>query len=140
MEILKTKEFWYFLIPVLSGFVIYFLGKNKKAERKHLLILFRANQKLSKKIQEELAVFIEEFDASNAIAFPERNITYGECLDTMSEEYKLNLSDEQFGIIRRRKLSKPTLLSLTASLEKQNEALRLLEIDMKMVIKKVRKI
>lgn len=82
MEILKTKEFWYFFIPVLSGFVIYFLGKNKKAEREHLLILFRANQKLSKTIQEELAAFIEEFDASNAIAFPERNITYGECLDT----------------------------------------------------------
>ncbi len=140
MRILMTKEFWFFFIPVLSAFVIYFLGKNKKAERKHLLVLFKANQKLSKKIQKELNEFIIEFDASYSIAFPDNKLTYGECLEMISEEYSLNLSDEQFELVKHGKITKPTLLSLTNSLEKQNEALRFLEINMKMVIKKARKI
>lgn len=138
MEILGTKEFWYFFIPVISGFVIYFLSENKKAEKKHLLILFKSNQMISKRIHEKLGKFIEEFNASTAIAFPERNLTYGTCLEMISEEYKLCLSDELYESVKKGKISKPTLLSMTDSLNKQNEALRLLEIDMNIVIKKVR--
>lgn len=138
MEIFYSSEFWYFFIPVILSIVIYFLSKNTNTERNHLLILFKANQRLSKKIQEELEKFIEEFNASNAIAFPERNITYGTWLELMSEEYKSNLSDELYDSVRKMKISKPALLSMTDSLNKQNEALRLLEIDMNLVTKKAR--
>ena len=44
MEIFQTKEFWYFVISVLAGFVIYYMSKSSKDERKHLLITFKANQ------------------------------------------------------------------------------------------------
>lgn len=138
MDIFYTKEFWYFFIPVILSVVIYFLSKNTNAERNHLLILFKANQRLSKKIQEELEKFIEEFNASNAIAFPERNITYGTWLELMSEEYKSYLSDERYDSVRKMKVSKPALLSMIDSLNKQNEALRLLEIDMNLVTKKAK--
>jgi hypothetical protein len=138
MEIIKTKEFWYFLIPVLLTLIIYFVDKSLKAERKHLLILFKSNQTLSKRIQGKLRDFIEEFDAANAIAFPERNVTYGTCLELMSEEYKSNLSEESYEFLKNGKIPKPTLLSMSDSLNKQNEALRLIDIDINLVIKKAR--
>lgn len=138
MEIITTKEFWYFLIPVLLTLIIYFVDKSLKAERKHLLILFKSNQTLSKRIQGKLRDFIEEFDAANAIAFPERNVTYGTCLELMSEEYKSNLSEESYEFLKNGKIPKPTLLSMSDSLNKQNEALRLIDIDINLVIKKAR--
>ncbi|MFK7032589.1 hypothetical protein [Flavobacterium oreochromis] len=138
MEIFKTAEFWYFLIPVIIGFVIYFLDKSLKDERKHLLILFKSNQTISKNIQEKLRGFILEFDTSKAIAFPERNITYNNWLEMMAEEYNRNLSDELYESVKKGKISKPILLSMTDSLNRQNEALRLMEIDMDLIIKKAR--
>ena len=138
MGILQTREFWYFFIPVAITLIIYFVDKNIKAERKHLLVLFKSNQSLSKKIQEKLREFIAEFDASSAIAFPERNVTYGTWLEMMSEEYKANLSEELYEVAKKGKIPKPTLLSMIDSLNKQNEALRLMEIDMNLVIKKAR--
>ncbi|QYS90665.1 hypothetical protein JJC04_11735 [Flavobacterium covae] len=101
MEIFKTAEFWYFLIPVIIGFVIYLLDKSVKEKKKHLLILFKSNQTISKNIQEKLRGFIVEFSASNAIAFPEKNVTYGTWLEMMSEEYKkifqMNYTNSQKG-------------------------------------------
>ncbi|ANO48660.1 hypothetical protein V8245_09665 [Flavobacterium columnare] len=138
MEIFKTAEFWYFLIPVIIGFVIYLLDKSVKEEKKHLLILFKSNQTISKNIQEKLRGFIVEFSASNAIAFPEKNVTYGTWLEMMSEEYKKNLSDELYEFTKKEKIPKPTLLSMTDSLNRQNEALRLIEIDMDLIIKKAK--
>ena len=100
MEILQTKEFWYFLIPLLAGFVIYYMSKSSKDERTHLLILFKSNQTISKSIQEKLRQFINDFNASNTIAFPERNLTYSTYLDMMIEEYNANLSDNQYEFIK----------------------------------------
>lgn len=136
MEILQTNEFWYFFIPLIAGFVIYYMGQNTKDERAHLLNLFKANQRISKDIQNKLKQFINDFNASEAIAFPERNLTYGTYLEMMSEEYEKNLSDELYEFTRTKKLTKPTLLTMIDSLNKQNEALRLMEIDVNLVIKK----
>lgn len=136
MEILQTNEFWYFFIPLIAGFVIYYMGQNTKDERAHLLNLFKANQRISKDIQNKLKQFINDFNASEAIAFPERNLTYGTYLEMMSEEYEKNLSDELYEFTRTKKLTKPTLLTMIDSLNKQNEALRLMEIDINLVIKK----
>ncbi len=138
MEILHTSEFWYFFIPIVITLIIYFVDKNIKAERKHLLVLFKSNQSISKRIQEKLRGFIDEFDTSSAIAFPERNITYDTWLEMMSEEYKSNLSEDLYEVVKKGKIPKPTLLSMSDSLTKQNEALRLMEIDMNLVIKKAR--
>ncbi|AEW86133.1 hypothetical protein FCOL_06560 [Flavobacterium columnare ATCC 49512] len=56
----------------------------------------------------------------------------------MSEEYKKNLSDELYEFTKKEKIPKPTLLSMTDSLNRQNEALRLIEIDMDLIIKKAK--
>jgi hypothetical protein len=142
MEIFKTTDFWYFLITLVVGtivtFWIYFLGKSLKDDKKHLLILFKANQKISTEIQVNLKNFINEFNADNAIAFPERNLTYGIWLETMIAEYNSNLSDELYEFIKSQKLTKPNIQSMTESLNKQNENLRLLDIDMKLVINRAR--
>lgn len=136
MEIIQTKEFWYFFIPIIVGFIMYYMGKSSKDEKAHLLILLKSNQTISKSIQEKIRQFINDFNASNAIAFPERNLTYGTYLEMMSEEYSKNLSDEKYEFVRYGKITKPTLLSMIESLNKQNEALRLMEIDIDLVIKK----
>src|SRR5690606_8011031 len=138
MEILQTPEFWYFLTPVIIGFVLYFMDKSMKADRKHLLILFKSNQTLSKNIQAKLRGFINEFDASKAIAFPERNLSYGTWLEMMEEEYNANLTDELYNFAKNGKMPKPTLLSMIDSLNRQNEALRLIDVDVNLIIKKTR--
>lgn len=137
MEILKSKEFWYFFIPFVTGILIYYMGQSIRVERKHLLVLFKANQTLSKRIQEKLKLFIDTYGATNVIALPERNVTYGTWYELMVSEYDTYLSDVQYQQVKSTKISKPTLLSMTDSLNKQNEALRIIELDLNLVIKKV---
>lgn len=139
---LSTKEFWYFFIPTASGFVIYFLSVNTRNEKKYLQILFKSNQKLSLKIQADLTRFIEEYDAYDAIAFPEKNLSYGHYLEQMQASYAENLSEDCYKVLVENKklLTKPMLTSYVDSLNKQNESLRLIDIDMQMVIRKAEQI
>jgi hypothetical protein len=135
MKIISTPEFWYFLIGLIACFVIYYMGKSVKNEKNHLLTLFKANQTLSKELQTNLKTFISEFNADNKIAFHDGNVTYKEYLEMVITEYSNNLCDEKYELIRRQKLTKPNLESMIASLDQQNEALRLISLDMKRIMK-----
>lgn len=138
MNFLQTKEFWYFFIPLVATIVFYYLNKSLKDEKKHLILIFKGNQTISLRIQDKLKGFISEFNAENAIAFPERNVTYGTFLEMTQKEYQSNLSDKRLENMQTTKLPKPTLLAMIDSLNKQNEALRLMEMDMDVVIQKAR--
>lgn len=54
----------------------------------------------------------------------------------MIAELNNNLSDELYEFIKSQKLTKSNIQSMTESLNKQNKNLRLLDIDMKLVIKR----
>lgn len=138
LDLISTKEFWYFFIPTISAFVIYYLSVNTKNEKKYLLSLFKSNQKLSLKIQENLKNFIDEYNAYGAIAFPERNLSYGHYLEQMQANHTQNLSDEGYKLLseNQKVLTKPMLASSIDSFNKQNESLRLMDIDIQLVIKK----
>lgn len=136
MSIFEKPEFWYTVTSVTVAFIIYFLSQNKKSGKKLILKLFLANQKLSLSIQKNLEGFIEKHDAFNAIAFPERNITYGHMLEQMKAEFEVNLSEPLYDKLKKTKFSKPEIDSAIDSLNKQNEALRLVDIDMRLIIRK----
>lgn len=136
IEILNTPEFWYFFIPLVIGLIIYFRGESVKAEKKHLLLMFKANQTLSNRIQDKLRSFIIVYNASEGIAIREGNVTFGTWLELMTAEHETALSEERYNGIRKNKIPKPTLLSMSDSLNKQNEHLRMMELEMNLVIKK----
>jgi flavodoxin len=138
LNLLETKEFWYFFIPTVCAFIIYYLSVSTKNEKKYVFVLFKANQKLSLKIQRNLQEFIEKHDAYNAIAFPEKNLSYGNFLEQTKVNFLENLSDEQYDILfkNRKKLTKPILVATIESLKTQNENLRLMDIDIQMVMRK----
>lgn len=137
MAILSKPEFWYTLASIITAFVIFYLSLGLKSGKKYLLRLFKANQTLSLSIQKNLSEFIDKHNAFNSIAFPERNITYGHFLEQMKSEFSINLSEELFLELRNRKFSKAELTSSIDSLNKQNEALRMVDLDLKLIIRKV---
>jgi len=136
MDIIQTREFWYFLIPVVIGIVIYYAGKSTKDEKELLLVLFKSNQILSLRIQERLKEYIDKYNAGSTFAFPDNNITFQTYLDTMTEQFNSNLSDEIFNNIKIAEMTKPRLESHIQSLSKQNEALIAIEIDTNLLFKK----
>jgi hypothetical protein len=136
MWILQKPEFWYTIISIAAAFIIYYFTLNKRSSKRFILKLFKENQKLSLTIQQNLSDFITRHNAYNSIAFPERNITYGHFLEQMKVEFDSNLTDTLYQVIKKRKFSKPEIDSTIDSLNKQNEALRLVDIDMKLVIRK----
>lgn len=136
MSILQKPEFWYMVIPIAAAFIIYYLTLNKRSSKRLILRLFKENQKISQRIQQNLSDFIHKHNAYNSIAFPEKNITYGHFFEQMKVEYDSNLTDSLFQLIKKKGFSKPEIDITLESLNKQNEALRLMDIDMKLVIRK----
>ncbi len=137
MTIFLKPEFWYATISIIAAFVIFYLSLGLKSGKRFLIKLFKANQTLSLSIQKNLSEFIDKNNAYNSIAFPERNITYGHFLEQMKSEFNMNLSESLFSELKKNKLSKVELTSLIDSFNKQNEALRLIDIDLKLIIRKV---
>ncbi|MTK54094.1 hypothetical protein [Paludibacter sp.] len=136
MNIFGKPEFWYTVTSISVAFIIYFLSQNKKSGKRLILKLYLANQTLSLSIQKDLEGFIEKHNAFNAIAFPEKNITYGHMLEQMKAEFEVNLSESLYQKLKKKNLSKPEIEVAIDSLNKQNEALRLVDLDMKLVIRK----
>lgn len=137
MTIFCKPEFWYTFATIIAAFVIYYLSLDLKSGKRYLLRLFKANQSLSLLIQKSLSEFIDSYNTFDSIAFPERNITFGHFLEQMKSEFAANLSEKLFFELKKRKYSKPELTSFIDSLNKQNEALRLVDIDLKLIIRKV---
>lgn len=137
MTIFCKPEFWYTFASIIAAFVIFYLSLGLKSGKRYLLRLFKANQTLSLSIQKNLSEFIDKHNAFDSIAFPERSITFGHFLEQMKSEFAENLSDKLFLTLKKRKFSKPELTSSIDSLNKQNEALRLVDIDLKLIVRKV---
>lgn len=137
MTIFCKPEFWYTFATIIAAFVIFYLSLGLKSGKKYLLRLFKANQTLSLTIQKNLSEFIDKYKTFDSTAFPERNITFGHFLEQMKSEFAENLSEKLYLELKKRKFSKPELTSSIDSLNKQNEALRLVDIDLKLIIRKV---
>lgn len=135
MNIFCKSDFWYAIAAIATAFIIYFLNKNTRGNKKYILKLFKANQILSLNTQNLIEEFIHKFNAYDAIAFPEKQLNYGHYLEQMKAEFENNLSDKVYNKLKKTKFTKPLIDSTIDSLNKQNESLRLIEIDIKIVIK-----
>jgi hypothetical protein len=139
MEIFWTKEFWYFVIPVIIGIIFYYSGKSTKDERNHLLLMYKSTQMSSKRLQDKIKQFIIDSNVSDEIMFPEKQLTFGVYLEILIEDYEKSLSDDKYHfIMKEKKLNKPTLQSMVDSITKQNDELRNIEVELDLIMKRVR--
>lgn len=100
---------------ILSAYAVklQFFSKPKE-ELQHLRIQFRATQRLSKQVQEDLEILINCYNMGDCIIFP--GTTYCNYLESMKKSYNENLSDDLIKNIEALDVSKSNLLSMTKSL------------------------
>lgn len=103
-------------------------------EIENLLLHFRTTQSMSKKVQAKLKDYAEMNNVWNVDMFP--NITFEKYIGTMEETYERNLSDKLINDILLEKPSKSILISMTKSLEKQLEALNILDTQINLLSEK----
>jgi len=135
MDIFYRIDFWALIISVV-GLGYYLVDRSSKGEKKHMLETFKENQKISLNIQDILNTYMTTFGKTNRVAFANTDTTIGNYYDILVEEHRLKLSDELYEHTKKEKISKATLHSRIDSLNKQNEALRLIELEAKLFLKK----
>lgn len=102
-----------------------------KKELEHMILLFNSTQKLSLQVQDELETLIVQYNGWECEMLP--NFTYRTCLEEMKASFKTNLTDDVLKNILSHSLSKSTILSLTQSLENQQNSLIQLQANINLV-------
>lgn len=90
-------------------------------EFNHLKLQFKANQRLSLDVQNELENYIEKFSSENHFMF--ENITFQNYLDELKNSHSKNLSNKLLEELVRLDLPKSTISSMNKSLEIQFNSL-----------------
>ena len=111
---------------------IYQFYLKPKEKFSHLKIQFRATQRLSLRVQEELRQCIDMYDTRNQFLMP--GITYQDYLSLMEKSYDENLSDKLLEKISSLKLSENNIDSMTKSLEIQFEALSQIDVQLHTIL------
>lgn len=140
MEILQTKEFWYFFIPVALTILFYFISKSNKDERQHLLVMYKLTQASSKRVQEKIKYLINECALGSHKAFIKRDMSYSSYLDMLELDYEKSLSEKMYEQIKNdRSFSKPVLISMTEMITKHSEEFRVIELELDLIIKQYKR-
>ena len=95
-------------------------------------IQFKATQRLSLQVQEELRKFIEKYDAGDQFLMP--GITYQAYLAQMERSFDENLSDRLLKEVESLKPSDYTIDSMLKSLETQFEALSQIDTQLRTIL------
>ncbi|HET9055786.1 MAG TPA: hypothetical protein VFN30_02950 [Chitinophagaceae bacterium] len=128
------------IIIGIAGLLIAWLTYKKtflsepKEEKEHLLAQFLATQKISNQTKKNLIEFATANNAFDKELFPE--VTYQSYITKMETSYNENLSDELFEKLKKMKLSKSNILSMTKSLERQFEALLQINTQVELHLKR----
>lgn len=133
-------EFYYFLIPVIITIVLYKRSKSIKDERNHLILTFKMTQNASKRIQEKIKDGIANWHLGS-VKFREYNsMTYQDYYIILKNDYEKSLSDDKLEFLNNKDLTKPTILSMTESLNKQYEELVKVETDLDFLISSIKEL
>ena len=111
---------------------IYQFHLKPKEKLSHLKIQFKATQRLSLQVQEELRKFIEKYDAGDQFLMP--GITYQAYLAKMERSFDENLSDRLLKEVESLKPSDYTIDSMLKSLETQFEALSQIDTQLRTIL------
>lgn len=111
---------------------IYQFHLKPKEKLSHLKIQFKATQRLSLQVQEELRKFIEKYDAGDQFLMP--GITYQAYLAQMERSFDENLSDRLLKEVESLKPSDYTIDSMLKSLETQFEALSQIDTQLRTIL------
>jgi len=121
------------LLVAIFTLKLQFFSKPKE-ELEYLQIQFKATQKLSLQVQNELEQFIFEYCAGENEIFP--GVRYKDYLAKMKESFKENLSDEVYNRVISLKLSKSNINSMAKSLETQFTALSQIHVNLTLLLNK----
>lgn len=111
---------------------IYQFHLKPKEKLSHLKIQFKATQRLSLQVQEELREFIEKYDAEDQFLMP--GITYQAYLAQIEKSFDENLSDRLLKEVESLKPSDNTIDSMLKSLETQFEALSQIDTQLRTIL------
>lgn len=111
---------------------IYQFHLKPKEKLSHLKIQFKATQRLSLQVQEELREFIEKYDAEDQFLMP--GITYQAYLAQIEKSFDENLSDRLLKEVESLKPSDYTIDSMLKSLETQFEALSQIDTQLRTIL------
>lgn len=111
---------------------IYQFHLKPKGKLSHLKIQFKATQRLSLQVQEELREFIEKYDAGDQFLMP--GITYQAYLAQIEKSFDENLSDRLLKEVESLKPSDYTIDSMLKSLETQFEALSQIDTQLRTIL------
>ncbi|MNU24749.1 hypothetical protein D3C71_130800 [compost metagenome] len=84
---------------------------------------------LSQEVQKLIENYICQYDASNKLMYD--GITFGQYLNLMKTKFNESFNDEMFRFLDSKELSKPTIESMTKSLEQQFSSLQQVQCQMK---------
>jgi hypothetical protein len=120
------------IFGLIIGFITlyYSFFRKPKEELEHLKTQFKSTQNLSKKLQIELACFIESNSCGDEIMF--NGVTYTQYLTQLKLGFEEYLSDNLYSKLENHSLSKQIINSMIKSLENQFSDLQ--EIQMKLKI------
>lgn len=111
---------------------IYQFHLKPKEKLSHLKIQFKATQRLSLQVQEELRKFIEKYDAGDQFLMP--GITYQAYLAQMERSFDENLSGRLLKEVESLKPLDNTIDSMLKSLETQFEALSQIDAQLRTIL------
>ena len=111
---------------------IYQFHLKPKEKLSHLKIQFKATQRLSLQVQEELREFIEKYDAGDQFLMP--GITYQAYLAQMDRSFDENLSGRLLKEVESLKPLDNTIDSMLKSLETQFEALSQIDAQLRTIL------
>lgn len=111
---------------------IYQFHLKPKEKLSHLKIQFKATQRFSLQVQEELREFIEKYDAGDQFLMP--GITYQAYLAQMERSFDENLSGRLLKEVESLKPLDNTIDSMLKSLETQFEALSQIDAQLRTIL------
>lgn len=118
------------ILSIILGVLAYHYSirkdvKEVKELKDHLLLLILGTQKSSLQLRTDLINYTNANNAHDKLIF--EGITFAKYIKEMETSFELNLSNEVYEKVIKTKYTKANLNSMIASLEKQSEAIEMMQ-------------
>lgn len=131
---MTTAEYISIIIGIICAIVAVIALKKDHYTRpieevQNLKLQFTMTRALSQEVQKLIENYICQYNASNKLMYD--GITFGQYLNLMKTKFNESFNDEMFRFLDSKELSKPTIESMTKSLEQQFSSLQQVQCQMK---------
>jgi|GEM_PF-4573116 len=120
-----------FVLVVVLVYVFFFRkSKEDRDKKSYYLKRFLRNKEQSIRHINEVEALARQNDGLHKKAFPGKEVTFSEYLETLRFKYESDYSDSSYHILKKNKLSHSQKQEYTKKLIEQSEDLYLMEVDL----------